>query len=111
MAAAIAEALAEIAAATRVDGCQLLEFTESGAVARVHVRRPAPATPPDGTQPPAPEDWLVERLRRGEIVVDLAARGAAARGDRQPRAGAPVAARIRSSACRRRSAGRWSARW
>ncbi len=62
----MAEALAEIAAATRVDGCQLLEFAESAAVTRVY-RPLAPATAAPGASP-EPEDWLVERLWRGELV-------------------------------------------
>ena len=44
IAPAIAEALQRVAAATRVDACQLIEFSESGTVARAHVptrrRRP-----------------------------------------------------------------------
>ena len=37
IATTIAEALKQVAAATRVEVCQLVEFTESGSVARVHV--------------------------------------------------------------------------
>ena len=36
MPAAIAEALAEIAAAVRVDGCRLLEFAESANATKLH---------------------------------------------------------------------------
>jgi len=65
---AIGVALAEVAAATRADGCQLLEFTETGAV-RAH----SPTGTARGTSgqhlPPDPEDWLVDRLLRGEIVA------------------------------------------
>ena len=68
MAPAIADALAEVAAATRVDSCQLLEFAESGAVTRVHVAA-GTATGPTDEPPPAPEAWLVDRLLRGEVVA------------------------------------------
>ncbi len=66
---AIGDCLADVGAATRVEVCQLLEFTDAGAVTRVYVpTRTAPAT--DGqTQPTAPEPWLVDRLKRGENVV------------------------------------------
>ena len=37
IAPAIAEALQHVAAATRVDACQLIEFSELGTVARAHV--------------------------------------------------------------------------
>ena len=68
MAAAIAEALAEIGAVTRVEGCQLLEFTESAAVARVHFRLRHRRGNAGGRPPPEPGNWLVERLWRGELV-------------------------------------------
>ena len=48
MAAAIAEALAEVAAAIRVDTCQLLEFAECGAVARAHTAGTRRRDEPDG---------------------------------------------------------------
>jgi formate hydrogenlyase transcriptional activator len=68
MPAALAEALAEIAAAIRVDGCRLLEFSDAApAVTRVYV--PAgTVSPSDRSLPPEPEDWLVDRLWRGELV-------------------------------------------
>ena len=65
--AAVSQSLAELAAAIRVDGCRLLEFNDTAAVARVHASTGtvrlsgSPATP-------EVEDWLVERLWRGEIV-------------------------------------------
>jgi hypothetical protein len=66
--AAIAEALDQLAAATHVDGCRLLEFTAAGSVARLHVplscTRQAEATP----QASVPEEWLFARLARGEGV-------------------------------------------
>ena len=72
---AIAQALQRVAAETHADSCQLLEFSELGAVARAHVPiRPAntndareqPAR--DREQAPVP-DWLVHRLARGEVVA------------------------------------------
>ena len=69
MAPAIAEALAEVAAATRVEGCQLLEFTESGAVTRAHVPTGTASAPDGAARRAGPEAWLVERLRRGELVA------------------------------------------
>ena len=65
MPAAIAEALAEVAAVVRADGCRLLEFSDSSDNARVHA--PTGTTlSADSLQ--APEAWLVDRLRRGELV-------------------------------------------
>src|SRR4051794_29346306 len=66
MAPAIAGALAQIGAAIQPDGCQLLEFGESGGLSRVHVH-PDRANAPDGS-PFRPEAWLIERLTRGEVV-------------------------------------------
>ncbi len=65
--AAIGEALSEITAAIRVDACQLIEFSDSAAVARVHVASDAAARPgfASATQP---EDWLVDWLRRGDLL-------------------------------------------
>ena len=69
IAPAIAEALAEIAAATRVDACQLVEFTESGSVARAHVPTKTANASDRQSQTPVPDAWLVERLSRGELVA------------------------------------------
>jgi formate hydrogenlyase transcriptional activator len=67
MPAAIADALANLAAATRADGCQLLEFSEANSVTRTYVpTRTAPGS--DGDRAPA-EAWLVNRLGRGEVVA------------------------------------------
>jgi formate hydrogenlyase transcriptional activator len=64
---AIAGALQSICDATRVVACQLVEFGESGTVARtfqptsmLHRTEQAP--------PPVPEPWLVARLSGGELV-------------------------------------------
>ena len=66
IAPAIAEALGDVAAAMHADGCQLLEFTESGALARTHVasaiERPASQSSMAG------DTWFVERLSRGDLV-------------------------------------------
>ena len=63
MGPAITGALTEIAAAIEPDGCQLLEFGESGGLSRVHAL-PGSAD----ASGPAAEAWLVERLTRGEVV-------------------------------------------
>jgi len=66
---AIAEALEQIAVVTNVDVCQLLEFTESGALARAHVPARTTDEPNRPGQNQLPDGWLVERLSRGEAVV------------------------------------------
>jgi transcriptional regulator with GAF, ATPase, and Fis domain len=60
--AAIAGALQRVAEATQVDACQLIEFSEAGTVARAHV--------PTRTSiaMPLPEEWLITRLARGELL-------------------------------------------
>src|SRR5688572_27585593 len=68
MGVAIAEALAEIAAVTRVESCRLLEFTELAAVARVHSAAGIAKVSHGSLQARDEEDWLVERLWRGEVV-------------------------------------------
>jgi formate hydrogenlyase transcriptional activator len=66
---ATAEALQRVAQAMRVDGCQLIEFSESGTVSRSLVPS-GTAKGADGQHlTPPPEDWLVERLARGDLVV------------------------------------------
>ena len=65
---AIAEALDQIAGAMCAAACQLIEFTETGSVARCHL--PSPANAHDGpNQMAMPEEWLVRRLARGEMVT------------------------------------------
>ncbi len=63
----VGEALQRVAVATRIDGCQLLEFSELG-IARTHLPT---RTNADGgqDQPPAPPEWLLARLLRGEVVA------------------------------------------
>src|SRR6478609_7853499 len=63
MALALSEALADIVTAIRVDGCRLIELS-GPAASRVHFA--AGATRPQ--RPSEPEDWLVDRLGRGEVV-------------------------------------------
>ena len=67
MPAAMAHALAEIAAAIRVENCRLLEFTGSAMVGRIHSAS-GMVRPPDGAHHALAEDWLVDRLWRGELV-------------------------------------------
>ena len=64
---AIAEALEEVASATRTDGCRLIEFTETGSMARTHVPRRNAGE--QASEPAALESDLVERLGRGEPVA------------------------------------------
>ena len=64
----IAEALTQVVAAIRVESCQLLEFIESGAVARTHASLATGAGPEGQARPPGVEASIVERLTRGEIV-------------------------------------------
>ena len=65
--AAIAESLAEIAMAIRVDGCRLLEFNDSAAVVKVHA--PSGALRERSLAALESEDWLVARLLRRETVT------------------------------------------
>ncbi len=67
MPGALAQALAEIAAAIRAENCRLLEFTGSGTVGRIHSAG-GTVRPPAGAHHALAEDWLVERLSRGELV-------------------------------------------
>ena len=69
MPAAIAGALADVAAATRADGCQLLEFSEAGAVTRTHVPTRIASGADGQHQVMAAEPWLVDRLGRAEVVA------------------------------------------
>jgi formate hydrogenlyase transcriptional activator len=69
IAPAIAEALQRVASATRIEACQLIEFSELGTVARAHL--PTRTANADGGphQTPLPDNWLIERLARGELVA------------------------------------------
>jgi formate hydrogenlyase transcriptional activator len=67
MPGALAQALAEIAAAIRVENCRLLEFTGSATVGRIHSAG-GTVRPPACAHHALAEDWLVERLLRGELV-------------------------------------------
>jgi len=64
----IAAALQHVAGATHVEACQLIEFSQSGTVARTHSRARG-GRPDESVQGPLSDDWLIERLARGEIVV------------------------------------------
>ena len=64
---AFARELTELAAATKVEVCQLIEFAESGAVTRVYAPS-AGANVTNESSPTPPEAWLVQRLSRGELV-------------------------------------------
>jgi formate hydrogenlyase transcriptional activator len=66
---AIAAALRLVAEATRVEACQLIEFTELGTLQRAHVPTRRPSTIDAQAETPVPDDWVIERLARGELVV------------------------------------------
>ena len=66
---AIAEALGAVSVALGVESCRLIEFTDNGTVARVHAPAGTSTTVIGRHRPPAPDDWLVTRLSRGQIVV------------------------------------------
>src|SRR5829696_1875907 len=70
MAPSMDDALAQIAAAVRVERCQLLEFSECGTLERAHtVTAPGIARGGAEDEETAPaEAWLLERLARSEIV-------------------------------------------
>jgi transcriptional regulator with GAF, ATPase, and Fis domain len=71
---AIAEALERVAAEMHVECCQLIEFSERGTITRAHVpthavQRGLQPARDDGHSMPTPEEWLVTRLVRGEVVA------------------------------------------
>jgi formate hydrogenlyase transcriptional activator len=65
----IAGVLTQVATTTRVQICQLVEFSDSGSVARVHLPTGIANTADGQHQIPAPDEWLLERLTTGEPVV------------------------------------------
>jgi formate hydrogenlyase transcriptional activator len=65
---AVAEALQRVAAAMRVDACQLIQFSESG-TARAHATVGRATVDGEEHETPAPPEWLVARLARGEMVA------------------------------------------
>src|SRR5262245_59007882 len=69
IAQAIAAALERVACATHADACHLIEISEMGTVARVHV--PTRATNEDDQRQAlrSPDEWLAARLARGEAVT------------------------------------------
>jgi formate hydrogenlyase transcriptional activator len=67
LAAAIAETLADIAAATRVESCRLIELLEAPALPRIYQAAGATRSPQSYQR--EAEDWLIDRLRQGELVA------------------------------------------
>jgi formate hydrogenlyase transcriptional activator len=65
----IAGVLTQVATTTRVEICRLVEFGDSGSVARVHLPTGIANTADGQHQIPAPDEWLLERLTSGEPVV------------------------------------------
>src|SRR6185295_18395209 len=65
----IAEALEQIAAATAAETCELVEFTEAGAVARRHYPANAVNVSDAQTRMSREDDWLVDRLAHGQQVI------------------------------------------
>ena len=74
--AAITDTLTDVAAATRVESCRLIEFAEAPASPTVYY---AAGTARSSKGIAEDEDWLVEQLGRGELV-------AASRPEELPRA-------------------------
>jgi transcriptional regulator with GAF, ATPase, and Fis domain len=65
----IAAALYQVAAVTGLESCQLLEFSEIGTVIGTFAPTRSAMTH-DAEEPPRmPDEWLVARLTRGEVVV------------------------------------------
>src|SRR6185295_18175315 len=66
---AIAEALEQIATATSAEICELVEFTEGGMVARRHYPANIVNASNAETGMSLEDDWLVDRLARGQQVT------------------------------------------
>ena len=66
----IVDALDDIAEATFSSGCQLVQFSESGAVVEICASATHPGRPAEGL---VIEDWLTDPLARGEVVSIAAA--------------------------------------
>ena len=99
-----------VAEATHVDACQLLEFSESGSVARAHVPTPV-ANDRWRTARVAGSRRLARRAPRARrVVVAISRRKNSPRGDRGAGAGASSREPVLSWECRHRSPARWSAR-
>jgi len=64
----LGEALDEIAEVANVDGCHLVEFSESGQVAETYVAASAADAPPAEAENGVVEEWLTDRLARNERV-------------------------------------------
>ena len=65
---AMSLALTQIAEAVGVDTCQLVEFSEDGEAANVHVQ-PGPDAVDEEAGWAVRESWLMDRLMRGERVI------------------------------------------
>ena len=69
IAPAIVDALQRVAAVTRVETCECIEFSESGTIARVHGPTRSPNADDARPQTRCSDGWLVARLARGELVA------------------------------------------
>jgi formate hydrogenlyase transcriptional activator len=67
--AAISAALRQLTQSLSVDSCRLIEFSETGSVAREHAAGEASSPARDGNPPSTCDAWLFERLARGEQVA------------------------------------------
>jgi formate hydrogenlyase transcriptional activator len=66
---AISEALQQVASATRIDACQLVEFSDLGTLARAHAPTGTAKAPEGPGRMAPPAEWLIARLARGELVA------------------------------------------
>src|SRR6478735_1869442 len=66
---AITAALDQVAAVAGLESCRLLEFSEIGTVVGTHLPTRATITSDPDEQPRLLDDWLIERLARGEVVA------------------------------------------
>jgi GAF domain-containing protein len=69
IAPAIGDALQRVAAVTRVETCECIEFGETGTVARAHGPTRSASVDQARPQTRCSEGWLVARLARGELVA------------------------------------------
>jgi formate hydrogenlyase transcriptional activator len=69
IAPAIADALQRVAAVTRVEMCECIEFSESGTMAHVHGATRSANADDARPQTRSSDGWLVTRLARGELVA------------------------------------------
>jgi len=69
IAPAIADALQRVAAVTRVEMCECIEFSESGTMAHAHGATRSANADDARPQTRSSDGWLVTRLARGELVA------------------------------------------